>query len=52
MPVQPYCIGTMSQARWQKTYDFLVAGRILAPAAPWASAFTTQFVDGLDVLPA
>ena len=45
-------IGTMTQARWQKTYDFLVSGRILAPATPWTSAFTTRFVDGLDVLPA
>ena len=45
-------IGTMTQARWQKTYDFPVAGKILAPTVPWTSAFTTQFVDGLDVLPA
>ncbi len=44
-------IGTMTQARWQKTYEFLVTGKILAPTVPWTSAFTTQFVDGLNVLP-
>ncbi len=45
-------IGTMSEARWHKTYDFLVEGKILSPAVDWKSAFTTQFVDGIDVLPA
>lgn len=45
-------IGTMTQARWQKTHDFLVASRLLAPAVDWTSAFTTRYVDGLDVLPA
>ena len=45
-------IGTMTEARWQKTYEFLVAGGIQAASTPWRSAFTTEFVDGLNVLPA
>jgi NitT/TauT family transport system substrate-binding protein len=45
-------IGTMTQARWHKTRDFLVAGGILAPTTDWTAAFTTRFVDGLTVMPA
>jgi NitT/TauT family transport system substrate-binding protein len=44
-------IGTMTEARWQATYDFLVQGKILAPTTDWKSAFTTQFIDGLNVVP-
>lgn len=44
-------IGIMTEARWQKTFAFLTAGTMLSPATRWQSAFTTRFVDGLDVLP-
>lgn len=45
-------IGIITEARWRKTYEFLTSNQLLAPQADWQSAFTTKFVDGLDVLPA
>jgi NitT/TauT family transport system substrate-binding protein len=45
-------IGTMTAARWQQTYEFLVAGNVLAPSTDWRAAFTTQCTDGLNILPA
>ena len=45
-------IGTITADRWKKTYDFMVAGGILAPETEWRNAFTTKFVDGLAIMPA
>jgi NitT/TauT family transport system substrate-binding protein len=45
-------IGTMTAARWQKTYAFLAAANILSPSTDWRAAFTTQCTDGLQILPA
>jgi NitT/TauT family transport system substrate-binding protein len=45
-------IGTMTAARWEQTYNFLVAGNILSPSTDWRAAFTTQCTGGLHILPA
>jgi NitT/TauT family transport system substrate-binding protein len=37
-------IGTMTEARWSKTRDFMVSTKMLRADAPWKTAFTTQFV--------
>ncbi|KQO73583.1 ABC transporter substrate-binding protein [Methylobacterium sp. Leaf89] len=45
-------IGTMSADRWKRTYDFMVDGGTLHHGTDWQKAFTTQFVNGLGILPA
>jgi len=45
-------IGTMNDARWQATRDFMVQTGLLGAEAPWQKAYTTRFVQGLKVLPA
>lgn len=42
-------LGTMTEARWQQTRDFLVKANLLKPDVPWQKAFTTRFVDGLTI---
>ncbi|WDY59948.1 ABC transporter substrate-binding protein [Pseudomonas sp. PSKL.D1] len=44
-------IGTMSDARWQATRDFMVEAGLLGATAPWQKAYTTRFVQQLNVLP-
>ncbi|MBA1287278.1 ABC transporter substrate-binding protein [Pseudomonas japonica] len=44
-------IGVMTDARWQATRDFMVQAGLLGAAAPWQSAYSTQFVKALNVLP-
>ncbi|SNS83258.1 NitT/TauT family transport system substrate-binding protein [Noviherbaspirillum humi] len=44
-------IGIMTEARWKKTYDFMVAQGLLKPETDWHKAFTTQFVKDLKVMP-
>ena len=44
-------IGIITGARWKQTYDFMVAGKILSPETDWTQAFTTKFVDGLNIMP-
>ena len=43
-------IGTMTDARWQATYDFLVKAALLKPSTNWKSAFTTEFVKDLHIM--
>ncbi len=43
-------IGTMTEARWQQTRDFLVKADLLKPTVDWKKAFTTRFTDGLKIL--
>jgi NitT/TauT family transport system substrate-binding protein len=43
-------IGTMTEARWQQTRDFLVKADLLKPSVDWKKAFTTRFTDGLKIL--
>lgn len=42
-------IGTMTEARWQASYDYMVGAGLLDAATDWRSAFTTEFVDGLNL---
>jgi len=42
-------IGTMTEARWKATRDFLVEANVLKPEVPWQKAFTTRYVDGLNI---
>jgi NitT/TauT family transport system substrate-binding protein len=44
-------IGTMTEARWKKTADFMVGAGLLKPETDWKKAFTTQFVKDLKVMP-
>jgi NitT/TauT family transport system substrate-binding protein len=43
-------IGTMTDARWKATYDFLVKADLLKASTNWKSAFTTQFVQDLHIM--
>jgi NitT/TauT family transport system substrate-binding protein len=43
-------IGIMTEARWKKTRDFMVGSNMLSAGADWKSAFTTQFVKGLNII--
>jgi len=42
---------TMTDARWKKTYDFMVQEKLLDPKVDYRSAFTTDIVDQVHVLP-
>ena len=42
-------IGTMTDARWKATRDFLVKADLLKPTVDYKKAFTTRFVDGLHI---
>lgn len=42
-------IGTMTEARWQATYDLMVKSDLLPKDTDWRKAFTTQFVKDLKI---
>ena len=42
-------IGTMTDARWKATRDFLVDAKLLSPAVDYKKAYTTRFIDGLNI---
>lgn len=44
-------IGVMTDARWQKTRDFMVGAGLLKAETDWKEAYTTQFVKDLKVMP-
>jgi len=44
-------IGTMSDARWKKTYDYMVSAGLLKANVDYRQAFTLQFVKDLRVMP-
>jgi NitT/TauT family transport system substrate-binding protein len=39
--------GVMTDARWQKTYDLMIASDLLKPMPNWKEAYTLQFVKGI-----
>ena len=41
----------MTDERWKKTYDFMVQEKLLSPKVDYRSAFTTEIVDQVRVLP-
>lgn len=43
--------GTMTEARWQKTRDFMVSAKLLNADTDWKQAYTTEFVDHMQVKP-
>lgn len=49
---QTHGIGTMTDARWQATRDFMVKANLLSADADWKKAYDTRFVRDLNVLPA
>ena len=42
-------IGVITEARWKKTFDYMVSAGLLKPDVPWKKAFTTKFVQGLKI---
>jgi NitT/TauT family transport system substrate-binding protein len=44
-------IGTMTDARWKKTYEYMVSAGLLKPSVDYRQAFTLQFVKDLRVMP-
>jgi NitT/TauT family transport system substrate-binding protein len=42
-------IGTMTEARWQATYDLMVKSDLLPKDTDWHKGFTTQFVKDLKI---
>ncbi len=44
-------IGAMTDERWKKTAEFMVAAGLLKPGTDWKRAYTTQFVKDLKVMP-
>jgi NitT/TauT family transport system substrate-binding protein len=43
-------IGTMTEARWSKSRDFLVHAGLLKESTDWRSAFTTAYVANLHIV--
>ena len=46
-----YGIGVMTDERWKKTYDTMVATGLLKADTEWRKAYTTQFVKDMKVMP-
>lgn len=44
-------IGVMTDERWKKTYDTMVATGLLKADTDWRKAYTTQFVKDMKVMP-
>ncbi|MEO6744312.1 MAG: ABC transporter substrate-binding protein [Caldimonas sp.] len=44
-------IGVMTDERWKKTADFMVASGLLKPTTDYKKAYTTQFVKDLKIMP-
>ena len=42
-------LGSMTEARWKATADYMVGAGLLKPDTDWHKAFTTDFVKDLDV---
>jgi NitT/TauT family transport system substrate-binding protein len=42
-------VGIMTDARWQKTRDFLVRAQLLKESTDWKSAYTTDFCQNMHV---
>jgi NitT/TauT family transport system substrate-binding protein len=44
-------IGTMTDARWKTTYDFMVSSKLLKPTVDVKKAYTLEFVKDLKIMP-
>lgn len=45
-------LGSMTEARWRATYEFMVGNGLIAPGVDWRAAFETRFADAAQVVPA
>ena len=45
-------IGTMTDARWKKMFDFMVSNKMLPASFDYKKAYDLQFIKGLDIMPA
>ena len=43
--------GTMTETRWRKTRDFMVSANLLDAATDWKQAYTTEFVQTMQIKP-
>ncbi|EPL8209874.1 TPA: ABC transporter substrate-binding protein [Raoultella ornithinolytica] len=43
--------GTMTETRWRKTRDFMVSANLLDAATDWKQAYTTKFVQTMQIKP-
>ena len=43
-------VGTMTDARWKKTRDFLVRAQLLKDTTDWKAAYTTDIVKNLHIM--
>jgi NitT/TauT family transport system substrate-binding protein len=43
-------IGVMTEARWNKTFDFLVKANLIKPTTKWQNAFTLDYVKDLHIM--
>lgn len=43
--------GIMTEIRWRKTRDFMVSANLLKADTDWKQAYTTEFVQGMQVKP-
>jgi NitT/TauT family transport system substrate-binding protein len=44
-------IGSMTDARWKTTYDFMVSSKLLKPTVDVKKAYTLEFVKDLKIMP-
>jgi NitT/TauT family transport system substrate-binding protein len=44
-------IGAMTDARWKKTYDYMVSAKLLKPGTDYKSAYTLKYVQNAKVMP-
>lgn len=44
-------IGVMTDARWKRSYDYMVSAELLKPTVDYRQAYTLQFVKDLRVMP-
>ncbi|MEB7899749.1 ABC transporter substrate-binding protein [Raoultella ornithinolytica] len=43
--------GTMTETRWRKTRDFMVSANLLDTTTDWKQAYTTEFVQTMQIKP-
>jgi NitT/TauT family transport system substrate-binding protein len=44
-------IGTMTDARWKKTFEYMVDAKLLKPSTDYHSAYTLQYIQNAKVMP-
>lgn len=44
-------IGTMTDVRWQKTFEYMVDAKLLKPSTDYHAAYTLQYIQNAKVMP-